>query len=86
MSKIELHTAISFLDGILSVNSIPDAPRALNGLQLENGGTVSKVAAAVDGSERPFMRPWKQVRTCSFFTTAFSGSPCSPLPASPTGS
>lgn len=52
MSKIELHTAISFLDGILSVNSIPDAPRALNGLQLENGGTVSKVAAAVDGSEK----------------------------------
>ena len=40
MSKIELHTAISFLDGILSVNSIPDAPRALNGLQLENGGTA----------------------------------------------
>ena len=33
MSKIELHTAIWFLDGILSVNSIPDAPRALNGLQ-----------------------------------------------------
>ncbi len=85
MSKIELHTAISFLDGILSVNSIPDAPRALNGLQLENGGTVSKVAAAV-AQKRPFMRPWKQVRTCSFFTTAFSGSPCSPLPASPTGS
>ena len=48
MSKIELHTAISFLDGILSVDSIPDAPRALNGLQLENGGSVSKVAAAVD--------------------------------------
>ena len=52
MSKIELHTAISFLDGILSVDSIPDAPRALNGLQLENEGTVSKVAAAVDGSEK----------------------------------
>ena len=52
MSKIELHTAISFLDGILSVDSIPDAPRALNGLQLENGGSVSKVAAAVDGSEK----------------------------------
>ena len=34
------------------MNSIPDAPRALNGLQLENGGTVSKVAAAVDGSEK----------------------------------
>ena len=48
----ELHTVTAFLDGILSVDSIPDAPRALNGLQLENGGTVSRVAAAVDGSEQ----------------------------------
>lgn len=50
--SIELRTVTAFLDGILSVDSIPDAPRALNGLQLENGGTVSRVAAAVDGSEQ----------------------------------
>lgn len=33
--SIELHTVTAFLDGILSVDSIPDASRALNGLQLE---------------------------------------------------
>lgn len=32
----------------LSLDSVPDFPGALNGLQLENSGTVAKVAAAVD--------------------------------------
>lgn len=50
--SIDLQTVTAFLDGILSVDSIPDASRALNGLQLENGGAVSRVAAAVDGSEK----------------------------------
>ena len=50
--SIDLQTVTDFLDGILSVDSIPDASRALNGLQLENGGAVSRVAAAVDGSEK----------------------------------
>lgn len=47
----DLHAITAFLDKTLSVDSIPDAPRALNGLQLENGGTVSHIAVAVDGSE-----------------------------------
>lgn len=84
--SIELHTVTAFLDGILSVDSIPDASRALNGLQLENGGAVSRVAAAVDGSEKLSMRHWRRGRTCSSFITAFSGRPCSPLPALHTGS
>jgi len=32
----------------LSLDSIPDYPGALNGLQLENSGEVTKIAAAVD--------------------------------------
>lgn len=32
----------------LSLDSIPDYPGALNGLQLENSGKVTKIAAAVD--------------------------------------
>lgn len=52
MSSIALKTVTDFLDGLLSVASIPDAPGAKNGLQLENNGTVSKVALAVDGSEK----------------------------------
>jgi len=40
----------SYLDDLLSSSTTPDYPNALNGLQLENSGRVSKVAAAVDYS------------------------------------
>lgn len=40
----------AFLDGELRIREIPDYSGAVNGLQLENGGTVTKVAAAVDAS------------------------------------
>lgn len=39
-----------FLDAELRIAEIPDYPGALNGLQLENRGEVTKVAAAVDAS------------------------------------
>ncbi|MFR1411207.1 MAG: hypothetical protein ACLSUW_02125 [Akkermansia sp.] len=82
MSKIELHTAISFLDGILR-GSHSDAPRPERPSTGKRG--TFQVAAAVD---------WQKGHSCGLetgadpllFTTAFSGSPCSPLPASPTGS
>jgi dinuclear metal center YbgI/SA1388 family protein len=32
----------------LNISGVPDYPQALNGLQLENSGTVTKIAAAVD--------------------------------------
>ncbi len=41
-----------FLDGFLRVVEVPDAATALNGLQVENGGVVRRIAAAVDASER----------------------------------
>lgn len=47
--SINLSAITAFLDKTLSVDSIPDASRALNGLQLENEGAVSKIAVAVDG-------------------------------------
>lgn len=40
----------AFLDEGLRISEIPDYPGALNGLQLENGGSVSRVGAAVDAS------------------------------------
>lgn len=46
----------NFLDTELSINSTPDYPQALNGLQLENSGTISKVAAAVDASLPVFQK------------------------------
>lgn len=45
-----LQEIVAFLDAELKISEIPDYSGAVNGLQLENGGTVTKVAAAVDAS------------------------------------
>ena len=45
-----LQEVVSFLDQELNIGEIPDYAGALNGLQIENGGTVTTVAAAVDAS------------------------------------
>lgn len=42
----------TYLDQLLETSAIPDYGNALNGLQLENDGTISKAAAAVDFSSR----------------------------------
>lgn len=41
----------ALLDATLRIAEIRDAPVALNGLQVENSGNVTKVALAVDGSQ-----------------------------------
>ena len=46
----KLAEVIGFLDAELNTAVIPDYPGAHNGLQLENGGEVGKVAVAVDAS------------------------------------
>ena len=46
----KLNEIVNFLDEELKVSEIPDYPGAHNGLQLQNGGGVSKVGAAVDAS------------------------------------
>jgi len=43
---------VAYLDGYLRTAELPDADAALNGLQVDNPGAVSRVAAAVDASER----------------------------------
>jgi dinuclear metal center YbgI/SA1388 family protein len=45
---MDLAELVSYLDGYLRVTEVPDAPHALNGLQVANTGTVNRVAAAVD--------------------------------------
>src|SRR5881628_988530 len=45
---MELAALVSYLDGYLRVAEVPDAPHAVNGLQVANAGTVSRVAATVD--------------------------------------
>lgn len=41
-----------YLDTLLDIDNVPDYPNALNGLQIENTGPVSRVAASVDFSTR----------------------------------
>src|SRR5256885_1247001 len=48
MPAIDLAAVASYLDRYLRTSEVPDAPNALNGLQLANGGTISRVTAAVD--------------------------------------
>jgi dinuclear metal center YbgI/SA1388 family protein len=40
----------AYLDAYLRVRDVPDEPHAVNGLQVENAGTVSRLVAAVDAS------------------------------------
>jgi dinuclear metal center YbgI/SA1388 family protein len=49
--SVRLEELVRYLDGYLRVAEIPDWPNALNGLQVENGGEVRRVAAAVDATE-----------------------------------
>jgi putative NIF3 family GTP cyclohydrolase 1 type 2 len=48
--SVSLETITEFLDTFLDVDEVPDDPNALNGLQVENSGTVGHVVAAVDAS------------------------------------
>ncbi len=47
-----LDTIVRLLDRELNTQGIKDAPVALNGLQVENNGQVSRVALAVDASQK----------------------------------
>ncbi|HEY4304104.1 MAG TPA: Nif3-like dinuclear metal center hexameric protein [Gemmatimonadaceae bacterium] len=45
-----LATVVDFLDTTLNIHGIPDYPNAVNGLELENVGDITRVATAVDFS------------------------------------
>ncbi|MDA7881861.1 Nif3-like dinuclear metal center hexameric protein [Akkermansiaceae bacterium] len=46
----KLSELVEFMDEELRISEIPDYPGAHNGLQLQNGGEVTKIGAAVDAS------------------------------------
>ncbi len=48
LAGMDIHQISQYLDGLLEIHSIRDYPKALNGLQVENKATVSKVGLAVD--------------------------------------
>jgi dinuclear metal center YbgI/SA1388 family protein len=48
--RIPLAELVAYLDEYLRVREVPDDANALNGLQVENSGSVSRLVAAVDAS------------------------------------
>ncbi len=50
MRKVSLKEVVEYCDRLLEVDGFEDWPGAFNGLQVENRGGVSHVAAAVDAS------------------------------------
>jgi dinuclear metal center YbgI/SA1388 family protein len=50
MPKIPLQTLVAYCDKTLRTPAIGDYDGAVNGLQVENSGAVTKIAAAVDAS------------------------------------
>jgi dinuclear metal center YbgI/SA1388 family protein len=49
---LALNEMVRFVDGYLHLAEIEDYANALNGLQIENSGEVTKIGAAVDASAR----------------------------------
>lgn len=45
---MRLQELVAYLDTYLRIPEVPDAPEALNGLQVANSGEVTRMAAAVD--------------------------------------
>ncbi len=50
MSKRSLRTIVSYCDRLLRNHHVQDYDRAANGLQVENNGEITRIAAAVDAS------------------------------------
>src|ERR1700676_423219 len=48
----QLHRLADYCNDLLRIGEIADWPNALNGLQLENSGAVTRIGAAVDASTR----------------------------------
>ncbi len=48
---MHLNEVATYLNGLLSIPDFPDFPNAMNGLQVENSGSLSRIGAAVDACE-----------------------------------
>jgi dinuclear metal center YbgI/SA1388 family protein len=49
---VALDEVVDYLDAYLHISTMPDAPNALNGLQVQNAGEISSIVAAVDASQQ----------------------------------
>src|SRR5216684_3811095 len=50
MAKTSLSELVSYCDGLLLTTEVQDYDGAANGLQVENSGRITRIAAAVDAS------------------------------------
>src|SRR5664280_2198042 len=50
MSKVSLAAIVDYCDQLLRTAEVQDYDRAANGLQVENHGSVTRIAATVDAS------------------------------------
>jgi dinuclear metal center YbgI/SA1388 family protein len=55
-----LSDIVTYTDGLLRIPEVDDWDNALNGLQIENSGRVTKIGAAVDVSTRALTRAAKE--------------------------
>jgi len=51
VTRYSINDVVSYADEYLDVKLVQDDPRALNGLQVENSGRLSSIAAAVDACQ-----------------------------------
>jgi dinuclear metal center YbgI/SA1388 family protein len=51
MPRVPLAEIVTYLDAYLRIGEVPDERNAVNGLQVENGGSVGSIVAAVDASQ-----------------------------------
>ncbi len=51
MTKYCINDVVVYLDAYLRLSRVPDDPRALNGLQVANSGSLRLIAAAVDACQ-----------------------------------
>ena len=51
MPRAALGEVVSYLDSYLRIAEVPDERNAVNGLQVENAGSVGSIVAAVDASQ-----------------------------------
>jgi dinuclear metal center YbgI/SA1388 family protein len=52
MAVVNTSELVKYLNELLRIDGLPDSANALNGLQVENDGTVTRIGAAVDASEQ----------------------------------
>ena len=74
MGKASLAAIVRYCDRVLQTSQFKDWDGAANGLQVENHGRVTRIAAAVDGSVATVESPGSQGRSAPGSSRSFLGA------------